>query len=201
MTPITLSDLQAICPKTNHVRLESFVDPLNATASEFAIDSAQREAHFLAQLAHESGCFLWMREIWGPNAAQKNYEPPSHLAEILGNTQAGDGFKYRGRGLIQITGRANYAACGQALGLPLEDQPDLLVEIPNACRSAGWFWTSGAGQRLSVAARQYGVPIGVNLNDLADLDDFKGITLAINGGLNGEAERLANLEAAKEALA
>lgn len=197
---ITLELLQAICPKTNHVRLEAFVDPLNAAATEFQITTELRIAHFLAQTSHESGCFLWMREIWGPTDAQKNYEPPSHLASVLGNTQAGDGFRYRGRGLIQITGRANYAACGQALALPLEDQPDLLTEIQNACRSAGWFWTVGAGQRLSVAAKQYGVPVGVNLNDLADADDAQGITLAVNGGLNGEPERLANLEAAKQAL-
>ena len=201
MNPIELADLQEICPKTNQVRLSAFVQPLNDACSEFSIDTPARQAPFLAHLAQESGCFLWMREIWGPTPAQASYEPPSRKAEDLGNTQTGDGFRYRGRGLIQITGRANYAACGRALVLPLEEQPELLEEPVVAARSAGWFWALGAGQRLSVAAKQYGVPIGVNLNDLADLGDFKGITLAINGGLNGYEERLAFLKAAQGALA
>jgi len=201
MEPITLDDLQAVAPKTSHVRLGLFVGPLNMLFAEFAIDTAERQAAFLAQVSHESNGFLWMREIWGPTPAQKAYEPPSRKAQDLGNTQAGDGFKYRGRGLIQITGRANYAACGEALALALEETPELLEEIEPATRSAGWFWTAGAGQRLSVAARQYGVPVGVNLNELADRADFKGITLAVNGGLNGQEERLAHWAAAKEALA
>jgi len=201
MNPITLDDLQAVAPKTNRVRLALFLDPLNLTMGEFEINTPARQAAFLPQVSHESGHFLWMREIWGPSQAQRAYEPPSHVAETLGNTQTGDGFRYRGRGLIQITGRANYAACGLALGLPLEENPELLEDYLIAARSAGWFWTAGAGNRLSVAAKQHGVPVGVNLNDLADRGDFKGITLAINGGLTGEPERLALWEAAKGALA
>ncbi len=201
MVPITMEDLQAVAPKTNRVRLALFLDPINATLSEFDIDTPQRQAAWLPQVAHESNGFLWLREIWGPTPAQKAYEPPSRKAMDLGNSQAGDGFRYRGRGLIQITGRANYAACGQALDLPLEEHPELLEDPMNATRSAGWFWAIGAGQRLSVAAKMHGVPIGANLNELADKGDFKGITLAINGGLNGYEERLAHWEAAKEALA
>lgn len=90
----------------------------------------------------------------------------------LGNTQAGDGSKYRGRGLIQITGRANYAACGESLGLNLITHPELL-ELPEyAAMSAAWFW------------KQNG------LNDLADRDQFNTITRRINGGLNGLQDRL-----------
>lgn len=200
MIPITIEDLQAVAPKTNSIRLHLFLDPLNAMFEEFGIDTPIRQAAFLPQVAHESNGFLWMREIWGPTPEQRAYEPPSRKAEILGNSHAGDGFRFRGRGLIQITGRANYAACGESLNLPLEAQPELL-EIPqHAVRSAGWFWTVGAGQRLSVAARMHGVPVGVNLNLLADNGDFKGITLAINGGLNGQEERLALWAAAQEAL-
>jgi len=201
MEPITLEDLEAVAPRTNHMRLGLFVGPINSTFVEFAIDTPKRQAPWLAQVAHESNGFLWLREIWGPSPAQRAYEPPSRKAQDLGNTQPGDGFRYRGRGLIQITGRANYAACGEALHLELEANPELLEDIEAATRSAGWFWTAGAGQRLSVAAKMHGVPVGVNLNELADRDDFKGITLAINGGLNGESERLAHWEAAKEALA
>lgn len=200
MSTITLEDLQAIAPKTNRVRLDLFLESLNAAFTEFAIDTPVRQAAFLAQVAHESNGFLWMREIWGPTPAQKAYEPPSRKALDLGNSREGDGFLYRGRGLIQITGRANYATCGEALNLPLEAQPELLEQPGHATRSACWFWTYGAGQRLSVAAKQHGVPVGVNLNDLADRGDFKGITLAINGGLNGEEQRLALWQAAQEAL-
>lgn len=201
MVPITLEELQAVAPKTNSVRLQMFVDPMNAMFAEFGIDTPARQAAFLPQVSHESNGFLWMREIWGPTAAQKAYEPPSRKAMDLGNSQEGDGFRFRGRGLIQITGRANYAACGEALDLPLEAQPELLELPSHAVRSAGWFWTVGAGQRLSVAAKMHGVPVGVNLNELADRGDFKGITLAINGGLNGQEERLALWAAAQEALA
>src|SRR5258706_2482797 len=120
MEPITMEDLQAVAPKTNRIRLGLFVEPLNAAFLQFAINTAKRQAAFLPQVSHESNGFLWMREIWGPSPAQRAYEPPSRKAMDLGNLQAGDGFRYRGRGLIQITGRANYAACGEALALPLE---------------------------------------------------------------------------------
>lgn len=198
---LRIDQLQKVCPRTNQVRLAQFLEPLDAAMTEFGIDTPARQAAFIAQVAHESGGFLYAREIWGPTPAQTRYEPPSSLAETLGNTQLGDGFRFRGRGLIQITGRANYAICGAALGLDLEAHPELLEAVVPACRSAAWFWTAGAGTRLSVAAKQYGVPIGVNLNDLADAGDFKGITLAINGGLNGEADRLANWANAQEAFA
>lgn len=201
MKPLVLEDLHAIAPKTNRIRLGLFLDPLNETFEEFAIDSLERQAAFLAQVAHESNGFLWMREIWGPTPAQKAYEAPSRKALELGNTQIGDGFRFRGRGLIQITGRANYAACGVALGLALEETPELLEEPPAATRSAGWFWTVGAGFRLSAAAKYHGIPVGVNLNELADRGDFKGITLAINGGLNGQDNRLALWQDARGALA
>ena len=85
---------------------------------------------------------------------------------------AGDGFKYRGRGLIQVTGRANYAACGEALGVDLVNQPELLEQPQYACMSAAWYWAIKG------------------LNTLADTGDFERITRRINGGLNGQADRL-----------
>jgi putative chitinase len=213
---IDLDDLRAVAPNTNHLRLELFLDPINATFLEFSIDTPERQAAWLSQVAHETNGFLWLKEKWGPSPVQKTYEPPSRKATILGNTQEGDGFLFRGRGLIQITGRGNYVACGTwvadlldgkgklneaALWRLIEEHPDMLEQPDAASFSSGWFWVVGAGLRLSQAAKDYGVPVGVNLNDLADLGDFRAITLAINGGLTGEPDRIARWDAAKEQLA
>ncbi|HXM83440.1 MAG TPA: glycoside hydrolase family 19 protein [Burkholderiales bacterium] len=164
-------------------RIALFVQPLNAAMEEFEISTAQRQAAFIAQIAHESGQLVWLREIWGPTKIQRTYEPPSEKAAKLGNTQPGDGYRYRGRGLIQITGRANYRACGAALGVDLEKDPDQLAMPDLACRSAAWFWKSHG------------------LNELADAGDFKTITIRINGGLTGETDRLAFYSRAQETLA
>ena len=106
----------------------------------------------------------------------------------LGNTQAGDGWKYRGRGLIQITGRANYAACGEALGVDLLDHPYLLEQPQYAALSAAWFWATQS------------------LNTLADLGDIQNIGSLINTGRRGRvpkgaSERLAFYQVALKALA
>jgi putative chitinase len=101
----------------------------------------------------------------------------------LGNTEPGDGYKFKGRGLIQTTGRANYAATGKALGVYLLSDPTLLALPDLAARSAGWYW------------RAHG------LNELADVGDFKRITLRINGGTNGMDDRLARFKVAQEVLA
>ena len=120
-----------------------------------------------------------MREIWGPTKAQAKYEGRADL----GNSVKGDGSKYRGRGLIQITGRANYAECGEALGLDLLTHPELLEKPQHACMSAAWFWSSRG------------------LNTLADAGKFDTITLRINGGQNGAADRRALYARALEVLA
>lgn len=180
---ITLDCLKALCPHTSSGRLAVFVDALDHAMTEFDINTPQREAAFLAQIAHESGGFQYLRELWGPTPDQKGYEPPGHKADMLGNTQPGDGYRYRGRGLIQTTGRANYRDTGDALGLPLEEQPELLEDPLNACRSAGYFWQSR------------------RLNELADAGDFVAITKRINGGVNGLADRQAYYAKAQEVLA
>lgn len=191
---IEISDLKAICLLSPASRLEVFVDPLNETMKEFEIDKTPtREAMFLAQIAHESGGFRYVREL----ASGEAYEGRADL----GNDQDGDGVRYKGRGLIQITGKANYRACGDALGLDFVSSPELLEDPANATRSAGWFWAVGAGLRLSHRALAHGIKPGANLNDLADAGDFDGITLAINGGLNGLAERQAYLKRADGAFA
>ena len=90
--------------------------------NHYQIVGLKRVAAFIAQIGHESGQLKYVKEIWGPTAAQARYEGRADL----GNTVAGDGSKYRGRGLIQITGRANYKACGEALSLDLTNYPELL---------------------------------------------------------------------------
>ncbi len=169
---ITLEALEAIVPHASPGRLATFVTPLNQTIAEFGISKV---AEFLAQTAHESEGFLYLREIWGPTPAQAKYEGRADL----GNNQPGDGVRFKGRGLIQITGRANYTACGIALNLPLLDEPELLEHPDDACRSAGWFWKE---------------------HSLDAVDDFETLTRRINGGLNGLADRYAYLGRAKNAL-
>lgn len=152
---------------------------IDNAAPDFDINTQKRMAAFLAQVGHESGGLHFLTELWGPNAAQTRYEGRIDL----GNTQPGDGFKYRGRGLIQITGRANYQACSDHLATDFISNPDWLAQPEYAVRSAMWFWQSHG------------------LNELADAGQFEKITRIINGGLNGEEERLVLWDAAQEALA
>ena len=152
-----------------------FLPALNAAMAEFGITTPARQASFLAQLAHESGQLLYVREL----ASGAAYEG----RKDLGNVQPGDGVRFRGRGLLQITGRSNYAACGKALGLDLLAKPEMLEQTVNACRSAGWFWQSRG------------------LNALADAGDQVAVTRKINGGTNGLAERLAYFKTAQRVLA
>lgn len=170
---LTLAQLQAIVPKTPPARLATFVDPLNECFEEFGITDIPQQQRFLAQLAHESGGFLYVREL----ASGADYEGRANL----GNTQPGDGKRFRGRGLIQITGRANYTDCSRALfgDDRLLDSPELLEQPDLACRSAGWFWAS---------------------RKLAGIEDFERLTRRINGGTNGLADRYAYLGRAKAAL-
>lgn len=175
MTP---QDLVA-CTGARIDRATEFLPFLEDAMHEFQINTPQRQAAFLAQVGHESGGLHWLVEIWGPTDTQRRYEGRYDL----GNIAPGDGFKFRGRGLIQLTGRGNYKTAGAALGVDLIEQPELLGEPALACRSAAWFWSSRG------------------LNELADAGEFERITKRINGGLNGYAERLGLWEAAKVALA
>ena len=176
--PITEQQLLQILPNAGR-QAGVFVPVLNTAMVRFQIVGAKRVAAFIAQVGHESGQLRWVREIWGPTAQQAGYEGRADL----GNTVKGDGSKYRGRGLIQITGRDNYAACGEALGLDLLSKPELL-ELPQyAAMSAAWFWSTKG------------------LNTLADQGDFVKITRRINGGLNGQADRQALYDKALKVLA
>ena len=176
---IKIEQLNQLMPAAPSATLAAVIEPLNNTCIEFSINTPRRIAAFLSQLAHESGELRWMNEIWGPTEAQRRYEPPAKKALQLGNTQPGDGKRYRGRGPIQLTGRSNYKIAGAALALPLEDNPDLVATPAVGIRVAGWFWNSKS------------------LNDLADQNNYLGITRRINGGTNGLADRVKYWERAK----
>lgn len=176
--PITEQQLLQILPNAGR-NAGVFVPALNTAMNRYGIVGTARAAAFIAQVGHESGQLRWVREIWGPTAQQAGYEGRADL----GNTVKGDGSTYRGRGLIQITGRANYAACGEALGLDLLNQPTLLEQPQNAAMSAAWFWSTRG------------------LNTLADQGELVKITRRINGGINGLEDRLQLWERAKKVLA
>src|SRR5215471_17993642 len=162
-----------------------YLPPLDAAMTEFAIDAPLRAAAFLAQLAHESGQFRFMEEIWGPTPQQLRYEPTSSLATALGNTEAGDGKRFKGRGPIQVTGRANYLRFGGLLGVDLVTTPEQAALPELAFRIAGLYWSKKG------------------LNELADQgtdDAFREITRRINGGFNGLADRQQFYAAARAAL-
>ena len=176
--PITQQQLLQILPNAG-AKAGVFVPVLNTAMQRYQIVGSKRVAAFVAQIGHESGQLVYVREIWGPTPAQAKYEG----RKDLGNSVPGDGFKYRGRGLIQITGRANYAACGEALVLDLIKQPELLEQRKYACLSAAWFWATNG------------------LNTLADTGSFTAITKKVNGGQNGAADRMAIYQRALKVLA
>lgn len=152
--------------------------------AEFDINTPERLAMFIATCGHESGGFKHVREIWGPTEAQKRYEGRADL----GNTQPGDGSRFRGRGLIQTTGRSNYQKVSKALEVDFLANPEKLEEPENAARSAGYFWKSNG------------------LNEIADTGDLLKTQKRVNGfnrstGLpNGWEDRQKRYAVAKEAL-
>jgi putative chitinase len=170
--PITAQQLLQILPNAGK-QAGVFASALNLAMDLYQINMPKRMAAFIAQVGHESGQFRYVKELGGDQYLSKYDTGP--LAKRLGNTPEadGDGQKYRGRGLIQITGRDNYLACSKALfgDNRLLSTPELLEQAEWACKSAAWFWNSR------------------NLNALADVGDETGICKRINGGLNGLAER------------
>lgn len=156
-------------------RVALFFPGMADAMGRHAIDSGLRQSHFLAQVGHESGDLLYTEELASGNAYEGRKD--------LGNTQPGDGPRFKGRGLIQLTGRANYSQYSAASGHDYVSQPDILATDPAvAVDVAAWFWTT----------RQ--------LNPLADQDDIVAITRRINGGTNGLDDRKAHLGRAKWVL-
>lgn len=199
---ITMQQLAA-CTGARVDRAQAFLPHLITTMREYGIDTAARAAAFLAQIGHESAGLRYTTELWGPTTEQSRYErdpdelwPPTSDTQrnwkpyVLGNAQSGDGYRFRGHGLIQVTGRANHAGARDRLRVKFgirvpdfEQEPGRLAEYEWAALSAGDFWASR------------------NLNALADAEDFMRLTRKINGGTNGYADRLALWETGKEVLA
>lgn len=159
MTP---DQLHLIYPQAG-ANINKFIDPINTAMTEFEINTKARQAAFISQVGHESGQLRYVKEL----ASGAAYEGRADL----GNTISGDGIKFKGRGLIQITGRTNYTALMIALDIDCIEHPEVVEEPVNACRSAAWFWKTHG------------------LNELADVSDFIKITRRINGGTNGLEDR------------
>ncbi|HBO3336645.1 TPA: glycoside hydrolase family 19 protein [Pseudomonas aeruginosa] len=206
---ITEQQLLQILPNAGH-RAGFFVPALNAAMGRFGITSPVRVVAFLAQVGHESSqltrlvenlnysaqglAATWPSRYRGadgqPNAlAQRLARNPRAIANNAyasrngnGDEVSGDGWRFRGRGLLQITGRSNYRAAGAGLGLPLEHDPDLLEQPEFSALSASWWWSTHG------------------LNELADRGEFAATTRRINGSMNGQVERMALWERAKRVL-
>ncbi len=174
---ITLDELAKVCPRTPRAKLAPFVEPLNEAFREFDVSTPVREQMFLAQAAHETGGFVFMRELASGQAYEGRLD--------LGNDEPGEGVRYKGRGIFQLTGDYNYRLAGTEIwGDPdwLTYNPGLAEEPTNACRIAGWYWKRNG------------------LNDLADRGDFRLVTRRINGGYNGYADRVEYLHRAQQAM-
>lgn len=203
---ITLEVLKLVCPKTKEAVLKKYALSLHETAEYYDMYvNKKRAAAFLAQTAHESGGFNFVKEnlnysakgLMGtfkkyfPNEAlAKQYErQPEKIANRVyanrmsnGDEASGDGYKFCGRGLIQLTGRANYTKFSQDLGISLDETVAYLETPEGAVSSAGWFWDQN------------------NLNSYCDKDDFIGLTKRINGGTIGLEDRKHHYEIALKAL-
>jgi putative chitinase len=209
VTPLSAEQLAAIMPR---VDAEKWADPLNEAMARFLVNTPQRAAQFLAHVAHESDecrrltenlrytaarlCQVWPKRFRTLDGAAAYANNPEKLANFVyanrmgnGDEASGDGWRYRGRGLMQITGRANYRECANALGLLLVNRPELLEQPVPAALAAAWFWESRGCNALADS----------NAGDNDD-EDFVRITVLINGGRNGLAHRRAYWAKGLEAL-
>jgi putative chitinase len=191
---ITLSLLKAICPKTPDATLQRYVDPLNEVAEYYELNTRERLAGFVAQCAHESGAFLFTKEnlnygAKGLMGTFKKYFPTEEIAKQYerqperianrvyanrmgnGDEASGDGFRFCGRGLIQLTGKSNYQRFANDLGVSIEECVAYMETPEGAVASAGWFWDNN------------------NLNQYCDSNDFVTLTKRINGGTIGLEDR------------
>ena len=182
---------------------DKWLDPLNATFDKYEINTPKRQAGFIGQCQHESGNFKTLEEnlhysaaslmrVWPSRfpdqaTADQYANNPEKIANKvyagrMGNTEDGDGWKYHGRGVIQLTGKDNYMFCGQAIKLDLMDNPDLLLDPMNAMLSAGWFWNKRG------------------LNAAADVSGWEEVTMKINGGVLGLDDRITKITKALQIL-
>ena len=166
---MTEQQLKKIASYASAENIKIYTPLLNKWMPFYNINTSCRQAAFLAQIIHESGSFNYTKEI----ASGAAYDT-GRLAIKLGNTpqRDGDGEKYKGRGLIQITGRDNYKSASKGLKIDFIKNPELLEHPDYAVQSACWWWTTHG------------------LNELSDKGDFQGITKIINGGYNGYLDRI-----------
>jgi putative chitinase len=205
-TPFDKAQLAAIMPAARDEDIDRYLNALNTELPKYQIDTPLRLAHFVAQIAHESGSFKYksenlnysakaLRSVFGKyfdtdEMAAEYARKPEMIANVVyanrmgnGNPDSGDGWRYRGRGLIQLTGRENYAHCADFIGRDCESDPEMLSEDASAAVAAAcWYWQSR------------------KLNDLADADDLKTITRKINGGYHGLDSRAGFCDRAKQAF-
>ena len=182
---------------------EEWFKPLTDTFIKYNISTTQRQASFIGQCQHESNNFrtleedlhysaaglmrTWPSRFPSTDVAEQYAENPEKIANKvyagrMGNTEEGDGWRFHGRGIIQLTGRDLYAACGAALGYDYVANPELLIQPKHAALSAGWFW----GKR--------------GLNSLADSNNIEEMTKRINGGVLGLEDRISKIKTAKQIL-
>ena len=170
---VTRERLLRLAPSANATIVAGIAERFDELADDHDITTPRRICHFLAQAAHETDGFRTLEEYGGP-AYFIRYEG----RRDLGNTQAGDGIRYHGRGIFQLTGRANYRRFGQLLGIDLETEPERAKEPETSLRVAFAYWSERA------------------INAAADVDEIERVTRLINGGRNGLAERTRYLEKA-----
>lgn len=191
---MNITVLQSLCPRTSIGVLEKYIAPLTKVMEYYDINTNKRIAGFLAQLAHESAGFNAIKENLKYSAqglmntfskyfptvelANEYARNPSKIANRVyanrmgnGPEESGDGYKFCGRGLIQLTGKLNYSRFADALDIPIDECVSYMETVDGACSSAGWFWDQNS------------------LNEYCDSDDFIGLTKRINGGTKGLAER------------
>ena len=173
---LTTEQIKECCGAIQH-DADKYTDCLNATMEKYEINSSLRIAHFLAQIGHESLGLFYTEELGGVDYFKK-YDNRADL----GNTHEGDGFRYKGRGFIQITGRFNYIAYGHSVDIDFENNPEQLADVPYCADSSGWFWA------------------GHNLNIFADQNNVLEITRRINGGTTGLNDREKRLYTCKKIL-
>ena len=199
------SDILSQClPEATADNVEKYAVALDMTCHEFDINTPERIAAFIAQVGHESGNLRYAKENLNYSAEGLVKTFPKYFKDIdttqyarnpeaiagrvyanrmgNGDEESGDGWKYRGRGLIQLTGHDNYLNCGKGLDVDLINEPEYLETPDGAARSAGWFWNSR------------------NLNALADAGDIKTMTKKINGGFIGLEDRIKHYNHALEVL-
>jgi putative chitinase len=167
--------LAAIAPNGKPWILDGTADAMPGLCTRYEINTVGRQAHFIAQIEHESAHFQTTAEY----ASGKAYEG----RKDLGNVHKGDGVKFKGRGLIQLTGRHNYTVASLSLGQDFVADPEMVARFPWAAEVSGWFWRTH------------------EVNRHADRDDVKMVTKVINGGHTGLKDRMACLDKAKKALA